>query len=194
MEQEAKIRNGVNLTAIEQLCGGIEENASLSEVQFQARSTWKGSTQAEVKIGPMIAGGEDISPGTRDMKLMVDEPGVLGGPDEHPNPVEYLATALCGCLTAGIATNAALFDVELTKIDVDVDVNFNIKGVLGMDDSHPNGAIDLHYKVKLAGPGAAETMARCKETIDKKSPIRNTIELPLRVTTEMEVEGEGESE
>jgi uncharacterized OsmC-like protein len=182
------IKNGINLSNIEGLIGGINEDPGLAEVQFQARSVWKGGTQAEVSIGPMIAGGNDIADASRRYTVMVDEPSVLGGADEYPNPVEYLASALCGCITAGIATNASLFDVDVDKIEVDVDVNFNIKGVLGLDRSFPNGPLDLHYKVRLGGPGAAEYLAKSKETIDRKSPIKNTIELPLTVTTEMEIE------
>jgi uncharacterized OsmC-like protein len=181
------IRNGVNLTHIEGLTGAIAENPAVAEVQFKATSVWKGGTQAEVSIGPMISGGTDISDESRRFTMTVDEPGVLGGADDYPNPVEYLATALCGCITAGIATNAALFDIELTKIEVDVDVNFNIHGVLGMNRDYPNGPLDLHYAVRLAGPGATELMAKSKETIDRKSPIKNTIELPLRVTTSLEI-------
>ena len=181
------IRNGVNLTNIEQLVTAIKGNPKLAEVTFQARSVWKGGTQAECHIGPLVAGGQDITGGNRHFSFVVDEPGVLGGTDQHPNPVEYLAGALCGCLTAGIATNAALFGTELDSIEVGVDVNFNVHGVLGLDRSFPSGPIDLHYKVKLSGKGPREAMLRSKETLDKKSPIKNTIELPLRVTTDVEI-------
>jgi uncharacterized OsmC-like protein len=185
MKQE---NNGVQLENIAGLIDGIKANPSLSEVTFNAKSKWLGGTQAEVEIAPLLAGGEDISRSGRKFTMVVDEPAELGGLDEAPNPVEYLATALCGCITAGIATNAALFDCELHKIEVSVDVNFNIHGILGLDRSYPNGPLNLHYKVKLAGPGAAEAMEKSKLTIDKKSPIRNAIELPLQVTTEVEIE------
>ncbi|MBL9117282.1 MAG: OsmC family protein [Verrucomicrobiaceae bacterium] len=183
----SNIKNGVNLTDIENLVNGIKENPGLANVQFQAKSTWGGSTKANVEIGPCIAGGQDISPPTRKFKMVVDEPGVLGGEDSAPNPVEYLAAALCGCLTAGIATNAGLFDVQLDKIEVEVAVNFDIHGVLGLNKQTPSGPLSLHYKVKLGGPGAAEAMERCKTTIDRKSPIKNAIHLPLQVTTDFEL-------
>lgn len=180
--------NGVNLTDIENLVSAIGQDPNLAQVQFQARSVWRGGTQAECHIGPMMAGGNDIRPETNRYTLIVDEPKVLGGKDEYPNPVEYIAAALCGCITAGIATNAALFGTELTKIEVDVDVNFDIHGVLGLNRDVPSGPLDLHYRVKLAGPGAREAMMKSKSTIDRKSPIRNSIELPLRVTTDVEIE------
>lgn len=183
-----KIVNGVDLKKIEGLVNAIKENPDLAKVTFHARSTWLGSTKAKVNIGPLTAGGMNISPENRNFTLIVDEPGVLGGLDEYPNPVEHLAAALCGCLTAGIATNAALFGTELTKIDVNVDVNFDIHGVLGLNREVASGPLNLHYKVKLAGPGAKEAMEKSKLTLDKKSPIKNTIELPLHVTTEVEIE------
>lgn len=181
------IRNGVNLTNIENLLGAIQENPGLAEVQFKATSTWLGGTQAKVQINSLMAGGQDIAREGRSFSLVVDEPPELGGLDEAPNPVEHLAAALCGCLTAGIATNAALFETDLDRIEVDVEVDFNIHGVLGLDDSYPNGPLGLHYRVRLGGPGAPEAMRKSKETLDRKSPVKNTIELPLKVTTEFEL-------
>ena len=184
------IRNGVILDNIDGLVNAIKENPSVANVQFHAQSVWRGGTQAEVTISDMFSNGSNIMGPERNFKLVVDEPAVLGGKDEYPNPVEYLASALCGCLTAGIATNAALFGTELEKINVDVRVNFDIHGVLGLDRSKPSGPLDLHYTVTLKGKDGVtkEQMQKSKETLDKKSPIKNTIELPLRVTTEFIVE------
>jgi len=181
------IRNGVNLTEIENLLEAIEENPELANVVFKAKSEWVDGTQAKVSISDLIAGGNNMAGPDRDFSLTVDEPTFLGGKDEHPNPVEYLAAALCGCITAGISTNAALFETELEKIDVEVDVNFDVKGVLGLDENSANGALSLDYKVTLKGSDK-EGAIKSKETIDRKSPVKNTIELPLKISTEIEYE------
>lgn len=186
----ANIRNGVNLDNISGLLEAIEADPKVANVQFRARSKWLGGTKAEVTVSELLSNGQNIRGPEDGFKLVVDEPAVLGGTDDHPNPVEYLASALCGCLTAGIATNAALFGTDLENIEVQVEVNFDIHGVLGLDRSKPNGPLDLHYKVKLKGKNGVtpEQLRKSKETLDKKSPIKNTIELPLRVTTEFEIE------
>ena len=181
--------NGVDMAQLGALVDGVKGDPGLAKVAFHAHSEWGGGTQARVAINRLEAGGCDIAPENRHFDLVVDEPHCLGGTDHYPNPVEYLAAALCGCLTAGIATNAAMFGTELTRIDVDVQVNFDLHGILGLDREVPPGPLDLHYKVRLSGPGAKEAMERTKMTIDRKSPIRNAIELPLRVTTEVEIEG-----
>ncbi len=184
------IKNGVMLDNINALTTAITGDKDVAKVQFKAKSKWLGGTKAEVTVSELHSNGQNIRPPERNFKLIVDEPGVLGGTDEHPNPVEYVATALCGCLTAGIATNAALFGTDLEEIKVEVDFNFDVQGVLGMDRSKPNGPLDLHYKVTLKGKNGAtrDQLLKSKTTLDKKSPIINTIQLPLRVTTEFHIE------
>ena len=183
------LKNGVNLTNIQGLLDAIDQDPAVADVQFRARSKWLGSTQAEVTVHELMSNGQNIREGGNKFTLRVDEPAVLGGVDEYPNPVEYLAAALCGCLTAGIATNAALFGTELEEIEVDVDVNFDIHGVLGLDRSKPNGPLNLDYKVRLKGKDGATPaqLQKSKETLDKKSPIKNTIQLPLQVTSSFEI-------
>lgn len=180
--------NGVNLENIQQLVEAVKENPELGNVRFMARSQWQGGTKAEVSVTELHAGGQNIGREGRQFTLMVDEPPQLGGTDEAPNPVEYLAAGLCGCLTAGIATNAALFGTDLEKIEVTVEADFDIHGVLGLDKAKPNGAVQLHYTVKLKGAGPTDKLTKSKETIDRKSPVRNTLELPLTVTTGIVIE------
>lgn len=182
--------NGVHLDNISNLLDAIKTDAKVANAKFSAKSKWLGGTKAEVTVSELHSNGQNIRDKSTDFKLIVDEPKVLGGTDEHPNPVEYIASALCGCLTAGIATNAALFGTNLEDIKVEVDVNFDLHGVLGLDRSKPNGPLDIHYKVTLKGKDGAtkEQLIKSKETLDRKSPIVNTIQLPIRVTTEFEIE------
>ena len=186
----ATTKNGIILENIDQLTTAISEDPDVAKVQFKAKSKWLGGAKAEVTVSELHSNGQNIRPPEREFKLIVDEPAVLGGTDEHPNPVEYVASGLCGCLTAGIATNAALFGTDIEDIKVEVDVNFDIHGVLGIDRTKPNGPLNIHYKVTLKGKNGATTeqLTKSKETLDKKSPIRNTLSLPLNVTTEFVIE------
>lgn len=183
----ANIRNGVNLDNIQELIDAIGENPDLANVTFMANSSWKNGTKTEVNISELYAGGQNIAREGREFKVMVDEPPQLGGSDEAPNPVELIAAGLCGCITAGIATNSALFETDLDEIDIKVEVNFDIRGVLGLDASVPNGALDIHYSVNLKGKATEENLLKSKTVIDSKSPIRNTLENSLLIKTTSEV-------
>ena len=112
--------NGVNLSSISSLIDAITASPALANVTFKACSQWQGGTRTEVTIGEVHANQANISSPDRQFTLHVDEPPYLGGQDSAPNPVEMIAAGLCGCLTAGIATNAALFGTELEKIQVDL--------------------------------------------------------------------------
>ncbi|SNR95680.1 MULTISPECIES: OsmC family protein [Hymenobacter] len=182
--------NGVNLANIGSLIDAITTSPALADVVFKARSQWQGGTRTEVTVDEVHSNNANISSPDRQFKLYVDEPPYLGGNDSAPNPVETVAAGLCGCLTAGIASNAALFGTELEKIQVEVDVRFDVHGVLGLNKAAPNGAIGLHYKVTLKAkdPLLADKLIRSKETIDRKSPVKQTLELPLHITTEVVIE------
>ena len=182
--------NGVNLGNISSLIEAITASPAMANVTFKARSQWQGGTRTEVTVDEVHANNTNISPPERQFKLHVDEPPYLGGTDSAPNPVEMVAAGLCGCLTAGIVTNAALFGTELEKVQVEVDVHFDVHGVLGLNKEAANGSIGLHYKVTLKAqdPALADKLIRAKETIDRKSPVKQTLELPLRITTEVVVE------
>jgi uncharacterized OsmC-like protein len=185
-----KIRNGVNLDNLEALIAAVKDNRYLSQVRFMARSEWKGGTKAEVTISELTAGGQNVAGPQRSFKVLVDEPPQLGGTDEAPDPVEYLAAGLCGCLTAGIASNAALFGTDLEKIEVSVEIDYDFIGLLGLDRSVPTSATELKYTVRIKGaPGASpEAVRKAKEIIDRKSPVANTIRHPIRVSTEIILE------
>lgn len=186
----SKVRNGVNLENFENLVEAVKDNRGMANFRFKAKSEWKGGTKSEVTISELTAGGQNIAAPDRNFKLTISEPPPLGGNDEGPNPMECLAAALCGCLTAGIASNAALFETELEKIEVSVEADFNLLGLLGVDRSVPTGADEIRYTVRLKGKSgvSSDALRRSKETIDKRSPVRNTLANPLRISTEVIVE------
>jgi uncharacterized OsmC-like protein len=180
--------NGVNLEEIGKFVDVIKANPEAAKVKFMADSEWLGGTKTEVTLTEFHVGGGNAARQDREFKILIDEPAGLGGQDEAPNPVELLASALAGCLTAAIATNAAMFGTELEKIKTHIDVNFDMHGIFGLDRSISNGAMNLHYTVTLKGKGTKEAMERSKLTIDKKSAIKNTLQLPLTITTDIVIE------
>lgn len=185
---ESSANNGVNLENVQQLVEAIKGDRNLANVTFVAKSRWAGGTKSEVSISELYAGGQNIARPDRAFTLTVDEPAQLGGADSAPNPVEHLAAGLAGCLTAGIATNAALFGVQLEKLEIEVSASYDVLGLLGLDRSVPTQATEIAYTVRIKGAGAPEALQRSKETIDRKSPVRNTLAHAINVTTQVIVE------
>ena len=186
----AEFINGVNLDNINGLIEAIQANNDLAKVRFHASSEWKGGTQSKVTINELYADGQNIARPDRNFELIVDEPAQLGGIDEGPNPVEYIAAGLCGCITAGMATNGALFDTEFKQIDMDCDVHFDVRGVFGLDetDTIPNGALSIDLNIRVKSDAPEEDVQKVKDIIDVKSPMKSTIELPLKINTNLIIE------
>ena len=182
--------NGINLEPVAQLVEAVKRDANAAKIKFRAYSKWQGGARGIVEIAEFLSNNEVASPSGRHFEIAVDEPGVLGGGDSAPNPVEYLAAGLCGCIMAGIATNAELFAVSLDKIEVDVDMDFDVIGLLAVDRSVPTGATGIRYTVRLKGKEGVtrEQLERCKNVIDGKSPVRNTLANSVPIQTEIVVE------
>ena len=184
----SELINGVNLESIGQLVDAVKGDKAVANVSFFAKSKWVGGTKTEVTINKINSNGQDIARPGREFKFYVDEPPQLGGVDEAPNPVEYVIAGLCGCLTAAIATNSALFETKLEEIEVSVEAQCDLHGVLGLDKTVPSGLQNLKYAVKLKGPGSKENMLKSKETIDRKSFVLNTLKNTLPAETSVVIE------
>jgi uncharacterized OsmC-like protein len=175
--------NDVNLAKVKELDGMVRANPAMGKATLKASSTWKRGTKALVSVGRCQVLGQDIFPATRRFFVTVDDPDVLGGVDAAPNPVETLLSALAGCVTSGIATNAALFGVPIDAIEIDMEADIDFRGLLGHDKSVPNGVTDIRYTVTIQSPAPEDQVRRCKETIDRKSPVRNTLASPVNITS-----------
>jgi uncharacterized OsmC-like protein len=175
--------NDVNLESLKTTDQHIRENPALSQCVIKARSTWQRGTKTQVTVDAWYAGGHNMAAPPRRFTIMVDEPQALGGVDGAPFPPEVLLAALAGCVTNGTATNAALFDVPIDGIEIEMEGRLDARGFLGHDKSVRTGITDIDYTITIQSPAAEDKVRRCKETIDRKSPIRDTLANPVNITS-----------
>jgi hypothetical protein len=55
--------------------------------------------------------------------------------------------------------------------------------MLGHDKSVRNGITDIDYTITIQSPAPEDKVRRCKETIDRKSAIRDTLAHPVNITS-----------
>ena len=55
--------------------------------------------------------------------------------------------------------------------------------MLGHDKCVPNSVTDIRYTVTIQSPAPEEKVRKCKETIDRKSPVRDTLANPVNITS-----------
>lgn len=183
----AKGLNGIDVEAMGGFLDMVKGNRDLGNVKFVASSTWQGGCHSEVSVSQFYVNGGAAAPEDRKYQFRIDEPPPLGGSDQAPNPAEMLAAALCGCLTAAISANAALFGTQIDSLDVKTEIDWDVAGLLGLDRSVPCAAKGIHYTVTLKGPNP-EGLRKAKETIDRKSPILRTLAEAIPITTTVVIE------
>ena len=173
----ADMINDVNVDAMKDLDRKLRDNPALARRTVKVRSSWLRGTKTMVEIGEHQVAGARVTPPTRKFVVTADAPPGLGGVDAGPAAVEVLLAALTGCLTSGIAANAALFDVPLDALDID------LRGVFGHDKTVRNGFSAIRYTVTMQSPADEAKVRRCKETIDRKSPVLDVLTKPVTVSS-----------
>jgi len=177
--------NDVNVAAMKELDAKVRENPELGKRTVKLRSSWLRGTKALVEVGTHQTSGKTVTPPTRRFVTMTDAPPGLGGVDSGPAAVEMLLMALAGCVTSGIAANAALFEVPIDGLDIDMEADIDLRGLLGHDKSVRNGFSDIRYTVTIRSSAPENKVRRCKETIDRKSPVKDALTAPLRITSDL---------
>ena len=176
--------NDVNLEAFKELDRKIRENPALGKRTLKLRSSWRRGTKAVIEVGEHVNQGKAVTPRTRRFVIMTDAPAGLGGVDSGPAAVEVALVALAGCLTSGVAANAALFDVPIDGLDIEMEGDIDLRGMLGHDKSVRSGFSDIRYTVTVQSAAPEDKVRRCKETIDRKSPVGDTLANPVKITSQ----------
>ena len=80
-----------------------------------------------------------------------DHPAVLCGTDAGPTPVEWVLHALASCLTAGIGNIAAARGIKLNKVELTVEGDIDLRGVLGLSGDVRNGYQGIKVSFEIDG-------------------------------------------
>ena len=119
-------------------------------------------------------------------RLSTDMPKGIGGGAAMPSPGWYFRAAAAACVASLIGIRAAVTGVELSaeSIEVTVDSESDDRGILGLDDRIPAGALSLRVVVAVRGgtPGR-ETMEQLAQWAVDHCPVTDTAQraVPIEV-------------
>jgi uncharacterized OsmC-like protein len=124
--------------------------------------------------------------GFGDKPLASDMPSAMGGASSAPNPGWYLRSAMASCTATVIAMRAAKLGVELSELEVMVDGESDLRGILGMDEKISAGQSAMRMKVKIASKSVPpQTLRDIVAWAEAHSPVsctvRNTPALSLEI-------------
>lgn len=181
-ETENKTVNGVD---VEQLFGTVEAvkaTPGIARFKFRLNNKWMecGHNRSTVKT---YYGASEEREHPQPFVLDADEPPVLLGQDNGPNPVEYLLQALAACVTTSMVYHAAAHGIEVEEVECDVEGRLDLRGFLGIDKNVRNGYEDIRMNYRIKAPKLSdaefERLSRLGPTF---SPVFDSITKGVPVT------------
>jgi uncharacterized OsmC-like protein len=121
-------------------------------------------------------------------RLVTDMAPAMGGAASGPNPGWLLRGALASCTATVIAMRAAKLGVALGSLEVTVETDSDLRGILGLDENVSAGHGPVRIKVKIGAPTASPDVLR--EIVawsDRHSPVTCTLRQAPECSLEIEV-------
>lgn len=109
-----------------------------------------------------------------------------GGNDEGPGPGVLERAALGSCLAIGYSQWAALLEVPVEHIEVEVESDFDARGAFGIEDQPP-GFTCLRYRVTIESPAPEADVREVIDEADAHSPVLDDFRRPLPVDREVQI-------
>jgi uncharacterized OsmC-like protein len=163
--------NDVNISAVASLAGKIQEEPNVAATTWNAKVNWKGGFRSEVRI-------RDFAP------TKSDEPGMLGGTDSGPNPVEQVLGALGNCLAVGYAANATAAGIEINDLNIELEGNLDLHTFLGLKDGNA-GYNNISVKVHIDSDASAEDLQALHDKVTNSSPVGHTLSRSVPVQIDL---------
>jgi organic hydroperoxide reductase OsmC/OhrA len=132
-----RLVNGLDMDELEDIAQEVRRDPGRGQVEFRARTEWRGRTRSRTMIDSYTVGGWQVH---RHFTIDADQPFELQGRNTAPNPQELLMAALNACLTVAYVTQAALRGVTLEAVHIETAGSLDLRGVLGVDPArlrHP---------------------------------------------------------
>jgi len=183
--QQEKV-NGIDVTALKQTIADIAHNPEAGQTRWTVSSRWQGGTRSDHFVNGVDIGGQRVN---RKFRIHIDEPCELCGTNQYANPQEYLLSATNACMMVGYATVAAVMGMKLTKLELEITGDIDLRGFLDIDSSVARGYERLHYTVRIAGDGTQEQFEKMHEVVQRTSPNYYNIANPIELTSNLVVEG-----
>jgi uncharacterized OsmC-like protein len=110
---------------------------------------------------------------------------VLLGTDRGANPVEYVLTALAGCLTTSLVYHAAARGIAVEEVESHLEGDLDLRGFLGLSEEVRNGYENIRVTFKIKADATEEQLRELVQLAQNRSPVFDIISHPVPVSVEL---------
>ena len=104
------------------------------------------------------------------------------GENRGANPVEYVLTALSGCLTTTLVYYAAMMDIKLDSVESELEGDLDLRGLLNLDDSTRRGYSNIRVNFQIESDAPREKIEELVGMAKRFSPVCDIVSNPVSVS------------
>jgi len=171
---QKNIVNGVDVSKLAQTIDDLTQKPDLAQFHFCARNSWINGGKNRTTVNAFYGVGK-THVRSKPFVFTKDEPPVLLGTDQGANPVEYVLTALAGCVTTTLVYYASAMNVKINKVETVLEGDIDLRGLLNIDENVKAGYKSIQVQFKIDSDASQETLQKLIEIARKHSPVANTI-------------------
>ncbi|NDP21336.1 MAG: OsmC family protein [Paludibacter sp.] len=119
---------------------------------------------------------------SRGFELVVDEPEVLGGENSAANPVEYLLAGYAGCLNVVFNLVAKQLNIEIKKLEINIDGDINPEKFLGISDNERAGFKSLNVNIGLQTNANEKNEQLLIQKVKERCPVNDNLSNPTPIS------------
>ena len=176
------IVNGVNVDELLGTIASIKSAPVIGDFKFKASNKWVNGGLNRTTINKFYGAQKELSH-KEPFELDADEPPLLLGEDQGPNPVEYALTALAACVTTSIVYHAAAMGLKLYSVESNLEGDIDLRGFLGISKDVSPGYKEIRMNFTIKSDAPVDQLRELIEFAPSLSPVFNTITraVPVKV-------------
>ena len=179
--QEATITNGVDVTYVLDVIGGVKADPGIAKFQFRAKNQWIDGGLNRTSIKEFYGARQEDDTRAETFVLDADEPTILAGEDTAVNPVEYVLHALAACLTTTLVYHAAVRGIEIEAVQSELEGDIDIRGFLGLSEDVRKGYHGVRVKMRVKSDAGAEQLKELAQYSPVYDVVSNSLPVDLVV-------------
>lgn len=136
-----------------------------------------------LKASSKVAGITGARP-TRmgEILFITDSAPGLAGHGLGPTAPEMLLGALASCLVHTYLIQAAIMNIPLDHVEIEVIGKLDMTGVVGLPYQNPPRLQDISYTAHVETTASAKDIQNMHDAVEETCPVLNTIRYPVEVT------------
>jgi uncharacterized OsmC-like protein len=184
-QTNTSVINGVDRDKLFGTVDLIKATPGLAKFRFKIRNEWLAGAHTRSTIQTFFGANTDFEHSVK-FELDADEPAILLGTDQGPNPGEYLLHALAACVTSGMVYHAAARGIAIEEVESSIDGDVDVRGFLGIDKNVRKGYQEIRMKFRIKADVPDEQLQELCMIGQQYSPVLDSISngVPVKVVAE----------